>query len=141
MTIGARRIAIGVVALLAGSIGFALRDAACAQQQPATPPAKAAPVKTPKLDAEALRIPDSIHDTQAKAIGKPRKTLPPPSLPNKFDLGAYDLEFRAKQSTDVNPRTGFDSGEKSNLSNSSVGRTSDPALPNYFGLKLSAPTD
>jgi len=140
MTNVACRIGIGIVVLLTGSIGLAMLDAACAQQQ-ATPPAKAAPVKTPKLDAEALKIPDSIHDTQAKPIDKPRKTLPPPSLPNKFDLGAYDLEFKASHARDVNPRTGFDSGEKANLSNSTAGRKTDPALPNYFGLKLSAPTE
>lgn len=118
-----------------------LLDASHAQQ-PAQTQAKTAPVpKTaPKLDAEALRIPDSIHDTQAKAIDKRHKALPP-NAPNKVDLGTYDLEFRAKHSTDVNARTGYDSGEKSNLSNTAFGRKSDPALPNYFGLKLSTPTD
>jgi hypothetical protein len=110
-------------------------------QQAEAPPAKTAPAKTPKLDAETLKIPDSVHDTQAKAIDKPRKTLPPQSAPNKVDLGAYDLEFRAKHSSDVNPRSGFDSGEKANLSNSTPGRKTDSALPNYFGLKLSAPTE
>lgn len=130
MTTVAWRIMSGLLVallVLSGSAGLGY-----AQQTPA-------PVKTPKLDAEALRIPDSIHDTQAKAIDKPRKTPPPPSLPNKFDLGTYDLEFRARHSTDVNPRTGFDSGEKANLSNSTLGRKSDSAVPNYFGLKLSAP--
>jgi hypothetical protein len=110
-------------------------------QQAEAPPAKTAPANTPKLDAEALKIPDSIHDTQAKAIDKPRKTAPPQNAPNKVDLGKYDLEFRAKQSSDVNPRSGFDSGEKANLSNSTPGRKTDSALPNYFGLKLSAPTE
>ncbi len=111
-------------------------------QQPAQPKAKIAPVpKTaPKLDAAALRIPDSIHDTPAKAIDKPRKALPA-NAPNKVDLGQYDLEFRARHSTDVNPRTGYDSGEKTNLSNTSLSRKNDSALPNYFGLKLSTPTD
>lgn len=138
MTIVARRIATGLAALLAGSIGFAMLDVACAQQQPATPPAKAAPAKTPKLDAEALKIPDSIHDTQAKTLAKPHET-PPPSPPNKLDLGGYDLEFKASHTKDVNPRTHLDSGEKANLSNSTPGRKSEPALPDYFGLKLSAP--
>ena len=129
-----------MLACLTFSIGLALLDAAGAQQQPA-PPAKVSPVKTPKLDAEALRIPDSIHDTQAKALGKPRKTPPAATPPNKFDLGTYDLEFKASHSKDVNPRTGYDSGEKANLSNTTPGRRTDPALPNYFGLKLSAPTN
>ena len=45
------------------------------------------------------------------AIDKPDKALPAPSLPNKVDLGKYDLEFKAGQSGDINPRTGFDSGD------------------------------
>jgi hypothetical protein len=119
------------VALIGVSTGYA--------QEPSPQQAK---VKTvPKLDAEALRIPDSIHSTQAKKIEKSDKPLATPSLPNKVDLGKYDLEFRAKHSSEVNPRTGFDSGEKSVLSNSAVGRKSDSALPNYFGLKLSTPTN
>jgi hypothetical protein len=125
----ARKVMTGCfVALLSASASYA--------QQVAPPKAK----PLPKLDAEALRIPDSIHDTNAKTIDRSHKVLPAPSLPNKIDLGKYDLEFRAKHSSDVNPRTGYDSGEKSNLSNSSL-RKSDPALPNYFGLKLSTPTN
>jgi hypothetical protein len=129
----ARKLMTGCFVALISVIMLDASDA----QQPAAPKAKA----VPKLDAEALRIPDSIHDTSAKKIDRSHKVLPPPNLPNKVDLGKYDLEFRAKHSSDVNPRTGYDSGEKSNLSNSSVGRKSDPALPNYFGLKLSTPTD
>jgi len=129
-----------MLACLTFSICLALLDAAGAQQQPA-PPAKVSPVKTPKLDAEALRIPDSIHDTRARTIDRSRKTPATATLPNKFDLGTYDLEFKASHSKDVNPRTGFDSGEKANLSNTTPGRRTDPALPNYFGLKLSAPTN
>jgi len=132
MTIVACRMMSGLLVallVLSGTAGLGY-----AQQAPA-------PVKTPKLDAEALKIPDSIHDTGAKklTVGKTHKALPAPSLPNKFDLGTYDLEFKAGQTSDVNPRTGFDSGEKANLSNTAVGRKTDPALPNYFGLKLSAP--
>lgn len=136
MTIVACRMMSGLLVallVLSGTAGLGY-----AQQAPAPAPA---PVKTPKLDAEALKIPDNIHDTGAKklTVGKTHKALPPPSLPNKFDLGTYDLEFKAGQTSDVNPRTGFDSGEKANLSNTTPGRKSDPALPNYFGLKLSAP--
>jgi hypothetical protein len=124
-----------IVNILAGCF-IALTSAAMSHAQGPLPKAK--PV--PKLDADALRIPDSIHDTSAQKIDRSHKALPPPGAPNKVDLGKYDLEFRAKQSSDVNPRTGFDSGEKSNLSNSSGGRK-DPAMPNYFGLKLTTPTD
>ena len=141
MTTLARHTIVGAVLVLAMA---GVPGVGHAEPTP-TAPAKAMPASKatniPKLDAEALRIPDSIHDTQAKKIEKPQKTLPPPSLPNKFDLGAYDLEFKASHSKDVVPRTGYDSGEKSNLSNAAFGRKSDPALPNYFGLKLSAPTN
>jgi hypothetical protein len=95
---------------------------------------------TPRLDAETLKIPGSSHAADAD-LSKTQKTLPPPSLPTKLDIGKYDLEFRAQRSSDVNPRTGLDSGEKSNLSNSSLGRQRDSAVPDYFGLKLSTPTD
>ena len=134
----AARFAIRLFAALVIAAGAGLIDAGNAQQ-PAPPNAKTAPL--PNLDADALKIPDDIHRAGGDKFiaDKTQRTLPPPSLPNKVDLGKYDLEFKASHSKDVNPRTGFDSGEKSNLSNSAFGRKSDPALPNYFGLKLSAP--
>lgn len=99
-------------------------------------------VRTPQLDADALKVPDSARGADAdKIVGKTPKPLPPPGLPSKVDLGRYDLDFKAQRSSDVNPRTGFDSGEKSNLSNSLLGRQRDSAMPDYFGLKLSTPTD
>ncbi len=110
--------------------------------QPAdSPPSKSAPAS--KIDPEALKIPDSVRDADANKFkaDKMQKMPPQPSLPSKVDLGKYDLEFKAQHSNEVNPRTGFDSGEKSNLSNSSIGRQPDTPLPNYFGLKLSTPTD
>ena len=140
MTHGAYRLAIWLFGVLAIAAGPGLPDAGNAQQ-PAPANVKAAPV--PKLDADALKIPDDIHRAGVNKViaDKAPKALPPPSLPNKVDLGKYDLEFKASHSKDVNPRTGFDSGEKSNLSNSAFGRKSDPAMPNYFGLRLSAPTN
>ncbi|MDO9413187.1 MAG: hypothetical protein Q7T81_11500 [Pseudolabrys sp.] len=95
----------------------------------------------PKLNADALRIPDSIHNTRAREIDRSGKALPPPSAPNKVDIGKYDLEFRAKSSSEINPRTGYDSGEKANLANTAIGRKGESGVPNYFGLKLSTPTD
>ena len=138
MTHRAFRLAIWFCGVLAIAAGPGLPDAGHAQQPP-PPIAKAAPV--PKLDADALKIPDDIHRAGGNRViaDKAPKALPPSSLPNKVDLGKYDLEFKASHSKDVNPRTGFDSGEKANLSNSTAGRKTDPALPNYFGLKLSAP--
>jgi hypothetical protein len=119
--------------MLAGLSGYGN-----AQSAAGDPPS----VHTPRLDADALKIPDSRRGGDAdKIVGKTPKPLPPPSIPSKVDLGKYDLEFKAQRSSDVNPRTGFDSGEKSNLSNSSLGRQQESAVPNYFGLKLSTPTE
>ena len=130
MRLVAVRVVMGLLVAVIGA-GAALA------QDPA--PKKAKPA--PKLDAEALRIPNSIHETQAKTIDRSGKALPAPIAPNKVDLGKYDLEFRARHSSDINPRTGFDSGEKQNLSNTAAGRKGESSLPNYFGLKLSTPTD
>lgn len=118
-----------------------LMDAGNAQSTGGTKPLKSAPV--PQLDPEALKIPDSARGIGADKfkLDKTQKPLPPADLPSKVDLGKYDLEFKASHTSDINPRTGFDSGEKSNLSNSSVGRQQGTALPDYFGLKLSTPTD
>ncbi len=121
---------------------WAVASAGGASAQNASKSSTFAPVPTPTLDPDVLKIPDSVRESEATKF-KPSnndKALPPPSAPNKVDLGTYDLEFKAGQTSDVNPRTGFDSGEKSNLSNSSLGTKSDSVLPDYFGLKLSRPT-
>lgn len=122
-------------AVLAGSLAALIGVTTAQAQEPAKKKSE------PKLNAEALRIPDSIHNTRAREIDRLSKALPPPSAPNKVDIGKYDLEFRAKSSSEVNPRTGYDSGEKANLANTAIGRKGESGVPNYFGLKLSTPTD
>jgi hypothetical protein len=93
---------------------------------------------SPTLDAEALRIPNSIGDTGARKIEPSQKTAPAAPPPNKFGVGQYDLEFKAGHTSDINPRTGFDSGETSNLQKIRPGKQ-ESVTPDYFGLKLKVP--
>ena len=97
MTRVARHLAISLFVGLVIAAGPGLLDAGNAQQ-PAPPAASAAPV--PKLDADALKAPDDIHRAGSNKFiaDKTPKALPPPTLPNKVDLGKYDLEFKASHS-------------------------------------------
>ena len=115
--------------------------------QTATNPAqsKFAPVEVPDYDVNSLKtpktpraaIPDSAGQTKIKA---PDQAASGTKLPTQVDLGKYKLDFKAGRTNDVAPRTGFDSGETSNLSKINPGQKSESAAPDYFGLKLSAPT-
>lgn len=125
-----------VLAILAGAVPFA----AGAQQPERAADSKFAPVKAPTLTPDMLKIPDvpdaSGPAPKLDATGKP---LPAPKLPTDVNLGKYDLQFKAGQTSDVNPRSGYDSGELSNMEKIRPDK-SESAAPNYFGLKLSAPT-
>lgn len=114
-----------------------------AQTAPNAPTSQFAPVKTPTLDPELLKPPKATPDDSAVKFntGKTDKATSGFTLPNRVGLGQYDLQFKAGRTGDVNPRTGYDSGETSNLSTVRPGRKSDSALPDYFGLKLTAPAD
>ena len=78
----------------------------------------------PAIDADALKLPKPAappkpphtpHDSNKEAA--PKFTAP------SVNLGKYDLQFEAGKTSDVNPRTGFDSGETSNLSKATPGKT------------------
>ena len=101
-------------------------------QQPTQPP--------PAIDADALKLPKPA--APAEAVHTPhdsnKETAPKFTAPS-IDLGKYDLQLDAGKTSDINPRTGFDSGETSNLSKVTPGKT-DKVTPDYFGLKLSVPT-
>jgi hypothetical protein len=118
------------------------RPASMSAPRTVVAPSTFAPIATPRLDPSMLKIPEGARESSAAKykIDKPDKALPAPSLPNKVDLGKYDLEFKTGHSSDINPRTGLDSGENTNLSNSSLAHKQGSALPDYFGFKLSAPT-
>jgi hypothetical protein len=125
------------LAALIALAGSCLPGAARAQQ-PASP---FAPVETPTLNPDALKTPEQPKaEVDRSKFDKSNKDKPPLKLPNSVDLGKYELKFDANKTSNVNPRTGLDSGETSNLSKMGPGRKDESALPNYFGLKLTAPT-
>jgi hypothetical protein len=102
-----------------------------------------APISPPTFDADLLKTPQAAAppDAASLKIEKSGNAAPAPSLPKGFDLGKYQLEFDSKNSRDA-AKSGLvtDSGETANLSKLVPGQKQDPVLPNYFGLKLSAPT-
>jgi hypothetical protein len=115
---------------------------AFAQTAPSSAQSKFAPPEVPSYDVESLKtpktaIPDSAGQTKIK---NPSQAAPGTKLPTQLELGNYKLDFKAGRTSDVAPRTGFDSGETSNLSKINPGQKSESATPDYFGLKLSAPT-
>lgn len=127
---------------LAATLALSLAGSFTAGAQQSDTPFK--PVETPKLDPEVFRPPQTATPNKATAksdpLGKEAQTSP---APGGVAIGKYDkfeLNFDAARTKDINPRTGFDSGETSNLSKSLDRRKTGPAMPDYFGLKLTAPT-
>ncbi len=110
-------------------------------QQPASP---FAPVATPTLGPDALKIPLTPPHTDVNRF-KPdgsAKAGTEWAIPKTIDLGSSKLDFDAKHTFEVTkPGVGVDSGELSNLSRVAPGRRQEPALPDYFGLKLRIPTN
>jgi len=138
---GRSQFTIAISGLLIAQTALFAADAAYAQTAPAAPQSKFAPLKTPSLDSDALKPPPGAADA---SLARPKleesgKEPPPLKLPTQVDLGKFDLQFKAGQTSDVTSRTGFDSGETSNLSKIRPGK-SESVTPNYFGLKLTAPT-
>jgi hypothetical protein len=117
-------------------------SAAHAQQTAPGPPSQFQPVTPPTLDADALKAPKPAlkSETAAPKLAPRTSDTPPKLTAPSIGLGKYDLQFEAGKTSDVNPRTGFDSGETSNLSKVTPGRPEGVA-PDYFGLKLKVPTN
>jgi hypothetical protein len=126
-----------VIAIFVVSTGYLPADA---QQTPQYPPSQFQPVVPPRLDPETLKMPRPGYtgDTARRKADGEKDAQPKLQAPS-INLGNYDLHFHTGQANDIHPRSGFDSGETSNLSTIKPGR-SERALPNYFGLKLTAPT-
>lgn len=124
------RTVVAVLALLAGS-------APCAYAQQPQPASPFKPLDTPPLDPKALQAPpDASADLpKAKAPDDGGSKFKAPSV----GLGKFDLKFKAGNTSDVTPRQGFDSGEISNVEKIRPSRSESPT-PDYFGLKLTAPT-
>lgn len=112
-------------------------------QQPGATTTQFAPVATPTIDPDWLKVPNAAAGTDAYKF-KLDKTGPaaqPPAIPKGFDLGNYQFNFDTRHTRDVvAPGMATDSGEKSNLSKVAPGPKQNSVLPNYFGLKLSVPT-
>ncbi len=128
------------------ALAAAWLDGRAFAQTPAnSPQSKFAPVEVPNYDINSLKTPKSpkatIPDSAGQAkIKAPEQAASGNKLPTQVDLGKYKLDFKAGRTSDVAPRTGLDSGETSNLSKINPGQKSESAAPDYFGLKLSAPT-
>jgi hypothetical protein len=115
---------------------------AFAQTAPNSAESKFAPVEVPSYDVESLKTPKTTipNGADQSKLKTPDPAASATKLPTQVDLGKYKLDFKAGRTSDVAPRTGFDSGETSNLSKINPGQKSESAAPDYFGLKLSAPT-
>lgn len=115
--------------------------------EPGTTGAAGSPFTTtapPLLTPDILNAPpaDWRGDRVVSGFGNDSKSSPTPGapkLPLGVNLGKFDLDFSAGHTSDVTPRTGFDSGELSNIEKIRPGKEQS-AMPDYFGLKLSAPT-
>jgi hypothetical protein len=129
-----------LLAILTISTG-AVPITAVAQQPDSQATSKFAPIKAPSLTPDMLKAPAESLDTgnPPPKLKSSDKDLPAPKLPTDVNLGKYDLKFQAGQTSDVTPRTGFDSGELANIESILPGKP-ESVVPNYFGLKLSAPT-
>ena len=86
------------------------------------------------IDPKDLTLPNSAAPNAASPADKDDAAkFKMPSI----DLGKGALQFDAGKTSDVNPRTGFDSGEMSKVT---PGKNDNPT-PDYFGLKLKVPTN
>jgi hypothetical protein len=114
-----------------------LTTAASAQQ--ATSPF--APIATPTINPEMLKTPQPAPEPEGKKL-KSELDRDPPALttPKGIDLGKSKLDIDVKNSDATNRGLVPDSGETSNLTRSVRGQKQDPTLPDYFGLKITAPT-
>lgn len=120
---------------------FSQRDVAHAQT---TPPSAFAPVPTPLIDPDMLKPPQAPlrADVDKFKTDKSSKAATGWSAPKVMDLGTYQLHLDANHTSAVTaPRFDMDSGESANLAKVAPGRRQEPVLPNYFGFKLSAPTN
>lgn len=120
--------------------GIGAIDAVRAQQ--AATPSPFQPIETPTLNPEMLKTPQPSPHAGADGTNfdKSSKEQPGLKLPNRVDIGKYELQFKTGRTRDITTREGIDSGETSNLSATIPGQKQNQPLPDYFGLKLSAPT-
>jgi hypothetical protein len=99
------------------------------------------PVETPKLDPEVFApYPEQRGPNPQDLVAGQRKLTQPPGV----EIGRYDkyqLNFDAGRTSDVVPRPGFEDGDPANPARVLRREKPERVMPNYFGLKLSAPTN
>lgn len=120
-------------------IAFVTMDAVFPVHAQQYPPSHFKPVVPTPIDPGALKLPKPGFPDDAPKTPDRGKDAPARLKTPSVNLGKYDLQLDAGKTSDVNPRTGLDSGETSNLSKVTRGR-SEGVAPDYFGLKLSVPT-
>lgn len=121
------------------SVAGAFPLAASAAQRGTTGAASTA--APPPLNPDVLNIPSAPPnaDLATPKLNNAPQEIPAPKLPTGVNLGQFDLDVRVGHTNDIIPRTGYDSGELSNLEK--IQPSKEPSLmPDYFGFKLSAPT-
>ncbi len=123
--------------IFVGIMIVGLATAASAEQ--ATSPF--APIATPTINPEILKTPQPVPESEPKKL-KSNLDRDPPALttPKGIDLGKSKLDIDVKNSDPTSRGVAPDSGETSNLTRSVRGQKQDPTRPDYFGLKITAPT-
>ena len=115
---------------------------AASAQQPAAPPSPFAPVPTPEFNLDLSKAPK----TQAYGPGKFKvdgesKAAPAMAPAKDADSGKSQLQFLAKHSNDVNKADlPVENGITGNLSTIIPGQRQETLAPNFFGFRLSTPT-
>ena len=110
--------------------------AADAQQAPAAPASAFAPIPTPTLTPDMLKVPTVAPETTKPELKSP--TALQRNKPLHKDIGSYDLQFKAGQrGLEPTGRTGLDSGEMSNAASIE----GEKQRRGFLGLKLSTPTN
>jgi len=123
--------------IFAGLMAVGLSTASMAQQ--ATSPY--APVETPTINPEMLKTPQPALESEPKKLKTNLDTdAPALTAPKGIDIGKSKLDIDVKNSDATKRGLVPDSGETSNLTKSAPGLKRDPTLPDYFGLKITAPT-
>ena len=125
-----------VLAALIALTGSWWIDALHAQQAGTTSASPFEPIEAPTLNPEMLKMPqpDPNAGGDRTNFDRSSKEQPGVKLPNRIDLGNYDLQFKAGAGGPDTHKS-LDSGETSNLP------SQKQTPPGYFGLKLTAPTD
>jgi hypothetical protein len=135
----------GIVATILVLVALPPNNAARAQPAASVPPSQSepAPAAAPLLDPKLFKFPPAAPNNELGKLDldKFRKDPPDFALPNRIDFGSYMLHLdTGRKGVDSAPRASIDSGETSNLNLILPAQKQSPLMPDYFGLKLTTPT-